>query len=131
MSPLIDQSGNQWVSNLTLISPINVRPSKRVSVYQLIHSEINQQSTNNNVGQGASVVNQPIPLPLNDDTAVSGRNGVSMSESEVSAVSDILGECWMWLASKWKSGCKCTDLIRAILDILYQVLRNSYRVLGL
>ena len=30
--------------------------------------------------------NQLVPLPLNNDTAVIGGNGVSLSESEVSAV---------------------------------------------
>ena len=71
---------------LTLLSPINVRLSKRVSVYQVLHSEIDQQSTDANVGQDASVVNQPIPLPLDDYAAVSGRNGVSVSELEVLSV---------------------------------------------
>ena len=35
--------------------------------------------------------NQLIPLPLNDDTYVSGGNGVSVSDSEVSTVSGVLG----------------------------------------
>ena len=67
------------MNNLTLISPINSRPSKCVSVSQLLRSETNQQSTDDNVGWDASVVNQPIPLPLNDDKAVSRRNGVSVT----------------------------------------------------
>ena len=66
---------------LTLISTINARPSKCVSIYQLLRSEINQQSTDENVVRDLFVVNQPIPLPLNDGTAVSSRNEVSMSES--------------------------------------------------
>ena len=33
--------------------------------------------------------NQLIPLPLNDDTYVSGGNGVSVSDSEVSTVSGV------------------------------------------
>ena len=57
--------------------------SKRFPVYQLLCSEINQQSTDDNVGRDASVVNQPISLPLNDDTAASGSNGVSVLELEV------------------------------------------------
>ena len=110
---------------LALLSPINVRPSKCVSISHLICSEINQQSTDDNVCRDASVVNQPIPLPLNDDTDASGRNGVSESE-----VPGMLGQCQTWLSRKWWFGCKCADLIRAILAILYQVLRNLYRVLG-
>ena len=35
--------------------------------------------------------NQLIPLPLNDDTAASGGNGMKISESEVSPVSGALG----------------------------------------
>ena len=96
---------------LTLLSPINARPLKCVSVYQIFHSEINQQSKDENFGWDASVVNKLIPLPLNDNTAASGRDGVSVSESEVSAVSGALGECRMWLARKWWSGCKRADLI--------------------
>ena len=84
-----------------------------------------------NVGQDASIVNQPIPLPLNDNTDASGGNGVSVSDSEVSAVSGVLVACRTWLTRKWLSGCKCADLIRAILSILYQILRNLYIVLGL
>ena len=64
---------------LTLLSPINEFPFKRVSVSQIIHSEINQQSTDDNVGKDVSVVNKPIPLLLNDNTYASGRNGVSVS----------------------------------------------------
>ena len=96
---------------LTLSSPINTHPSKRVSVSQLLRSEINQKSTDDNVDQDASIVNQSIPLPLNDYTAASGRNGVSVSESEVSAVPGVSGACWTWLARKWWSGCKYADLI--------------------
>ena len=70
---------------LTLLSPINPRPLKRISVSKIIRSAINKQSTDDNVGRYASIVNQPIPLPLNDNTAASGRNGVSVSESEVLA----------------------------------------------
>ena len=49
---------------LTLLSPINTHPSKRVSIYQIICSEINQKSTDDNFGWDKSVVNQPIPLLL-------------------------------------------------------------------
>ena len=84
-----------------------------------------------NVGRNASVVNQPIPLPLNYDTSAPGGNGVSVSDPEGSVVSGIPGGCWKWTARKWWSGCKCEDLIRAIMAILYQVLRNVYRVFGL
>ena len=69
---------------LTPLSPINARILKHVSISQILHSEINQKSTDENVGRDASVVNQLIPLQLNDDTAVYGRNGVSVPESEVS-----------------------------------------------
>ena len=79
------------MSKLTLISPINARPTKRVSVSHLLCSETNQQSTEENVGPDASVVNRPTPLPLNDDTSAYGGNGVSVSESEVLAVSVVLG----------------------------------------
>ena len=41
-------------------------------------------------------------------------------------------QCWAcWISREWWYGWKCADLIRAILDILNQVLRNLYRVLGL
>ena len=50
-----------------------------------VHKSI-RQSTDRNVGRDVSVVNQPTPLPLNDDTDDSIRNGVSVSESEVSSV---------------------------------------------
>ena len=50
--------------------------------------------------------NQLIPLPLNDDAAVSGGNGVSVSESEVSAVSGVLDtapkERVVWLQMRRK-----------------------------
>ena len=82
MNPLIYWSG-------TLISPINVCPSKRVLVSHIIHSEINQQSIDDNVGQDTSVVNQQTPLMLNDNTSASGSNWVSVSKSEVSAVSGV------------------------------------------
>ena len=131
MSPLIDKSGNQRMMKLTLLSPINARLSKHFSVPQIIRSENNQQSTDENVGRDASVVNQPIPLPLNDDIYVSGRNGVSASESEVLEVSGVSGKCRAWLARKWWSGCKYADLIQPILAIWYQVLHNLYIVLGL
>ena len=88
------------MSKLTLISPINARPTKRVSVSHLLCSEINQQSTDEYVGPDAYVVNQPTPLPRNDNTAASGRDGVSVSESEVSEVSVMSGGCWTWLSSK-------------------------------
>ena len=61
--------------NLTLLSPINARPSKFVSISQILCSEINQKSTYDNVGRDASIVNQPIPLLLNDNTSASDRNG--------------------------------------------------------
>ena len=128
---LIDRSGNQQMRKLTLISPINARPLKRVSVSNIFCEEINHQSTDENIGGGASLFNQPIPLTINDNTAASARNGVSFSESEVSTVSGISGECRAWLARKWWSVCKHADLIQAILEILYQVLRNLYRVFGL
>ena len=63
---------------LTLLSHINARLSKPVSVSQLLCSEINQQSTDDTVGRDASVVNQPTPLSLNDNTAASIKNGVSV-----------------------------------------------------
>ena len=65
---------------LKIILPINEHQPKRVSVSQLLCSEINQKSTNDNVGRYASIVNQPIPLPLNYNTAASDRNRVSVSE---------------------------------------------------
>ena len=68
----------------TLSSPNNLLSSKHVSFAQLFCPEINQKSTDDNAGWDASVVNQP--LPLNYNTAASVRNGVSVSESEVSAV---------------------------------------------
>ena len=68
---------------MTLFSPINAHSPKHVSISQLLRSEINKQSTDGNIGQDASVVNQPIPLPLNDDIAASGGNGVPVSDSEV------------------------------------------------
>ena len=74
---------------LTLLSPINAYPSKRVSISQLLRLGINQQRMDGNAGWDASVGNQPIPLLLNDDTDVSGRNGVSVLESEFLAVSVI------------------------------------------
>ena len=86
---------------LTLLSPINELPSKLISVSQLLRSEINHQSTDNNVGWDASVVIQPIPLSLNDNTAASGGNVVSVSDSELSSVSGVLGTCRKWLARKW------------------------------
>ena len=76
---------------LTLISTINARPSKCVSIYQLLLSEINQQSTDENVVRDVFVVNQPIPLTINDGTSVSSRNGVSVSESEVLEVLGVSG----------------------------------------
>ena len=82
------------MSNLTLISLINSGPSKRVSVSQLPRSEINHQSTDDNVGWDASVVNRPIPLPLNDNTAASVRNWLSVSDSEVSSLLVVTGACW-------------------------------------
>ena len=127
-SLLIDQSGKQRMRKLKILSTINSRPLKCVSVYQLLRSEINQQSTDDNVGRDASVVNQPIPLQIKDDKSASGRNGVSVSDSEVLAVLVVLGECQTCLARNWRSGCKRADLIRAILAILYQVLCNLYRV---
>ena len=84
-----------------------------------------------NVGRDAPVLNQPLPLPLNDNKAASGGNGVSVSESKVLAVPGVSWECRTWLARKWWSGCKYADLIQAILAILYQVLHNLYRVFGL
>ena len=72
---------------------------------------INNQSTDDNVGRDTSVVNQPIPLPLNDDTAAYGGNGVSVSESEVSELLGVLGACWTWLVRKCWSACKSEDLI--------------------
>ena len=57
------------MKKLTLLSPINARLSKRVSVSQLLRSEINQQSTDDNVGWDASAVNQPTSMPLNEDTS--------------------------------------------------------------
>ena len=72
---------------LTLLSPINARPSKRVSVSRLLRSEINQAINRLQCRFGmCPLSNQLISLPLNDDTAVSSGNGVSVSESEVSAV---------------------------------------------
>ena len=130
VSPMIDWSDNQQMRKLTLLLPINARGSKRVSVSQILYSEIDQQSTDDNVGRYASVVNQPTPLALNNYKAASVRNGVSMLDSEVSAVVGVSGEFGTFLASKWWSGCKCADLIWAILAIFYQVLRNLYRVLG-
>ena len=116
---------------LTLLSPINARPLKRTSFYQLLRSENNQQSKDENVGRYESIVNQPIPLPLNDNAAASDRNGVSVSDSEVLAVSSMSGGCWTWLARKWWSCCKHGDLIQAILAMLYQIPCNLYRVFGL
>ena len=118
------------MSNLILLSPMNARPLKRASVSQIMCSKINQQSTDDNVGWDVSVVNQPIPLSLNYNTAASSGNGVSVSDLEVSAVPGVLGTGKTWLASKWWSGCKCADLIRAIFAILYQVLGNFCRVFG-
>ena len=80
------------MSKLTLLLPINARISKCVSVSQIIRSEINQKSIDNNVSWDDSVVNRPTPLPLNDDTSASRRNGVSVSELEVSSVLGMLGE---------------------------------------
>ena len=41
-SPLIDWSGNQRMSKLTLLSPVNASLSKSVSVSWLLHSETNK-----------------------------------------------------------------------------------------
>ena len=119
------------MGKLTLLSPINARLLKHISVSQLLRLEINQQSKDENVGRDASVVNKPIPLPLNENAAAYGRKGVSVSDSEVSEVSGVLGGCRTWIARKWWSGCKHGDLIRAILAMLYQFLRNLYIVFGL
>ena len=123
-SPFIDWFCNYWISKLTLLSPIHKRLLKRVSASQLLHSEINQKSTYDNFGWDASVGNQLIPLPLNDDATASVRNGVPVSYPEVLSVLGVSCECWKWNARKWWSGWKSANLIRSILAILYQVLRN-------
>ena len=85
------------MSQLTLLSTINLCSSKCVSISQIIRSEINQQSTDDIVDLGVSVVNQPIPLPLDGNTFASGRNGLSLSDSEVLVVLFMLEECQPWL----------------------------------
>ena len=77
---------------LTLLSPVNARPSRRVSVSRLLRSETNKAIKNPQCRLGNfPFSNKLTPLPINDDTAVSGGNGVSVSESEVSAVSGMSG----------------------------------------
>ena len=87
---------------LTLLSPVNARPSKRVSVSRLICSETNEAINRSQCRfRKCPLSNQLIPLPLNDDTAVSGGNGVSVSESEMSTVLSVLDvapkEMVVWL----------------------------------
>ena len=86
---------------LKLLSLINDCQLKGVSVRQLLCSKKNQQSMDDNVGRYVSAVNQPIPLPLNDNTATYGGNWVSVSELKLSGMS---GACHTWLIRKWWSG---------------------------
>ena len=92
---------------LTLLSPVNARPSKCVSVTRLLCSKINQAINISQCRFGMyPLSNQLIPLTLNYDTALSGRNRVSVSESEVSSVpgvSDMAGKkrvVWLQMCRK-------------------------------
>ena len=77
---------------LTLISSVNMCPLKRVSFSWMLCSEINKAINNLKCRFGnCPLSNQLIPLPLNDDTDMSGGNGISVLESEVSVVSGVLG----------------------------------------
>ena len=90
-SSLIDCSGDQRMRKLTIISHANDHMLKRVYVSRLLCPETDEAINNLQCQfRNCSLSNQLIPLPLNDDTAVSGGNGVSVSKSEVSAVSDVL-----------------------------------------
>ena len=56
--------------------------------------------------------NQLIPLPLNDDKAMSGKNGVSVSESEVSALLGVVfKERMVWLQMCCKKRHKSPFLV--------------------
>ena len=107
MSPLIDCSGNQQMRKLTLLSSVNMCPSKHVSISRLFRSETNEAIYRSQCRlRKCPLSNQLIPLPLNDDTAVSGGNEVSVSESEVSSVSGGSGvfcnERVVWLQTRHK-----------------------------
>ena len=73
--------------------------STRQSVYIEIRlclpsAKFRKQSSNRQIAMSVGICplsNQLIPLPINDDTDVSGGNGVSVSESKVSGVSAVLG----------------------------------------
>ena len=72
---------------LTLISPVNTRPLKHVYVSWILCSETNEAISRLQCWWGNDPFsNQLIPLPINNDTAVSDRNGMLVSESEVSGM---------------------------------------------
>ena len=99
---LIDCSRNQRMRKLTLLSPVNTRLSK-----WLLRSETNKAINRSQCRfRKCQLSNQLIPLPLNDDTYVSLGNGVSVSDSEVSSLSGMLGvfgkERVVWLQMRRK-----------------------------
>ena len=66
---LINWSGNQRMRKLTLLSNVNARPSKRVSVSRLLSSETNQTINRSQCwSECVRLSNQVIPMPLNNDT---------------------------------------------------------------
>ena len=67
------------MKKLTLLSSINACLVKCFAVSQILCSEINQKLRDDNFGQDVSIVNQLIPLLINDETAASCGNGVSVS----------------------------------------------------
>ena len=92
---------------LTLLSSVNARLSNRVSISWLICSETNEAINRSQCRfRKCQLSNQLIPLPLNDDTYVSLGIGVSVSDSEVSSVSGMLGvfgkEGLVWLQMRRK-----------------------------
>ena len=108
------------MSKLTLLSPINLRAYKRVSVSRLLRSETNEAINKSQCRFGkCPLSNQLISLLLNDDTAVSSGNGVSVSESEVSSVLGVSGvfckERVVWLQmcrkKRHKSPFFCTKKV--------------------
>ena len=70
---------NQRMRKLKLLSPVNVRPPKRISISWLLCSETNEAKNPKCRFVNCPLSNKLIPLTLNDYTAVSGRNGVSVS----------------------------------------------------
>ena len=92
---------------LTLLSPVNPCPSKHVSISRLLRSETNEAINRSQCRFGKCLFsNQLIPLPLNNDTAVSDGNEVSVSDSEVLSVSGVSGvfhnERVVWLQMRLK-----------------------------